>query len=119
MGVPVNLDEVDSHRLAALPPLRITTGAAVPQPRRAETLDSNGRYTSAQKGKSKDLGSGRNSTGVGRETKGKNALGEKPEMDERRAEELCGLEEGESDTPTTTCYIESLYDRFIIDITPG
>ncbi|OXH41627.1 hypothetical protein J008_00512 [Cryptococcus neoformans] len=109
MGVPVNLDEVDSHRLSALPPLRIVTssasGSSRPQPRRAETLDAykGVKYTSDQKGKGRDtdgLMSAGLGTGVGYvegdvnggET-GKYGLGEKPEMDTPRAEELCGLEE--------------------------
>ncbi|WVR03114.1 hypothetical protein IAU60_000104 [Kwoniella sp. DSM 27419] len=101
MGVPVNLDEVDSHRLSALPPLRITTGAAH-QPRRADTVDvdSNGRYTSAQKGKGRETSTDGNapvSAGPnGRSTANGNSkygLGTRPELDMARAEEYCGLEE--------------------------
>lgn len=37
MGVPVNLDEVESHRLSTLPPLKITTDLATnPPPRVSE-----------------------------------------------------------------------------------
>lgn len=37
MGVPVNLDEVESHRLSTLPPLKITTDLAnKPPPRVSE-----------------------------------------------------------------------------------
>lgn len=35
MGVPVNLDEVESHRLSTLPPLKITTDLATNPPPRA------------------------------------------------------------------------------------
>ncbi|WVF66552.1 hypothetical protein IAT40_001292 [Kwoniella sp. CBS 6097] len=113
MGVPVNLDEVDSHRLSALPPLRITTGAALPQARRAESLDTNSysngnngnRYTSAQKGKGRDLSpntqtnangaaSVPNSAGPGRSPgNGRYGLGNRPEFDLAKAEDFCGLEE--------------------------
>ncbi|KAK8844764.1 hypothetical protein IAR55_006614 [Kwoniella newhampshirensis] len=114
MGVPVNLDEVDSHRLSALPTLRITTSAAsrsMPPPARPGSLDasSNGRYTAQQKGKGRDTSPGvmsvpnsagasksdglvGNGNGAGTGT-GKYGLGQRPEMDVARAEELCGLEE--------------------------
>ncbi|WVQ94166.1 hypothetical protein IAU59_001244 [Kwoniella sp. CBS 9459] len=106
MGVPVNLDEVDSHRLSALPPLRITTGAAPPQARRAESLDTNSysngsRYTSAQKGKGRDLSpnangaaSVPNSAGAGKASgNGRYGLGSRPQFDMAKAEDFCGLEE--------------------------
>ncbi|OCF34874.1 hypothetical protein I316_03421 [Kwoniella heveanensis BCC8398] len=106
MGVPVNLDEVDSHRLSALPSLRITTGAAFPQARRAESLDTNSysngnRYTSAQKGKGRDLSPNTNaassvphSAGAGRNPgSGRYGLGGRPDFDLAKAEDFCGLEE--------------------------
>ncbi|WWC97556.1 hypothetical protein V866_004440 [Kwoniella sp. B9012] len=101
MGVPVNLDEVDSHRLSALPPLRITTNASSsdrPIPRRAESLDVNGRYSSSQKGKSREVSpnaqTAPNSAGVkGTRGIGKYGLGVKPDFDVEKAEEYCGLEE--------------------------
>nr|KIR86706.1 hypothetical protein I308_03025 [Cryptococcus tetragattii IND107] len=109
MGVPVNLDEVDSHRLSALPPLRIVTsasGSSRPQPRRAETFDGyqGVKYMSGQKGKGRDtdwpasagpaVGVGYVERGVNGGGIGKYGLGQKPEIDMPRAEELCGLEEG-------------------------
>ncbi|ODN89738.1 hypothetical protein L198_06432 [Cryptococcus wingfieldii CBS 7118] len=106
LGVPVNLDEVDSHRLSSLPPLRITTSFATsggrgrPQPRRAETFDSysksgdgDGRYTAEQKGKGRDQGPFSAAPGDGAGTSGKYGIGLRPEMDTPKAEELCGLEE--------------------------
>ncbi|KAE8541249.1 hypothetical protein D1P53_002606 [Cryptococcus gattii VGV] len=108
MGVPVNLDEVDSHRLSALPPLRIVTsasGSSRPQPRRAETFDGyqGVKYMSDQKGKGRDtdwpasagpaVGVGYVERGVNGGGIGKYGLGQKPEIDMPRAEELCGLEE--------------------------
>nr|XP_019048206.1 hypothetical protein I302_01971 [Kwoniella bestiolae CBS 10118]OCF27136.1 hypothetical protein I302_01971 [Kwoniella bestiolae CBS 10118] len=103
MGVPVNLDEVDSHRLSALPPLRITTNTHAQDrsiPRRAESLDVNGgRYSTSQKGKSREVSpnaqTAPNSAGVmkGARGIGKYGLGGKPEFDGGKAEEYCGLEE--------------------------
>ncbi|WWC57600.1 uncharacterized protein I303_100132 [Kwoniella dejecticola CBS 10117] len=99
MGVPVNLDEVDSHRLSALPPLRITTNVNL-APRRADSLDVNGRNsTSSYKGKSRDVSpntaqtvpnsaNGGQKRGIGRF-----GLGEKPDLNVEKAEEYCGLEE--------------------------
>ncbi|WWC90184.1 uncharacterized protein L201_005117 [Kwoniella dendrophila CBS 6074] len=109
MGVPVNLDEVDSHRLSALPPLRITTNLSNERqiPRRAESLDvNNSRYSSSQKGKSREI-SPNNHQGIsntapnssggytngGTKGIGKYGLGNKPEFDMVKAEEYCGLEE--------------------------
>ncbi|WWD22682.1 hypothetical protein CI109_107175 [Kwoniella shandongensis] len=103
MGVPVNLDEVDSHRLSALPPLRITTSRSMLPPPRPQSANAdpnaNGRYTTQQKGKGRDTSpmSVPNSAGGFRPNgpagTGKYGLGEKPEMDVSRAEELCGLQE--------------------------
>nr|XP_019014025.1 uncharacterized protein I206_00102 [Kwoniella pini CBS 10737]OCF52806.1 hypothetical protein I206_00102 [Kwoniella pini CBS 10737] len=102
MGVPVNLDEVDSHRLSALPPLRITTNIN-PVPRRAESLDVNGRNSSSSyKGKSREISPNANtvpnsasiySNGTQKRGIGKYGLGEKPEFQVEKAEEYCGLEE--------------------------
>ncbi|WVQ82898.1 hypothetical protein IAT38_005034 [Cryptococcus sp. DSM 104549] len=106
MGVPVNLDEVDSHRLSALPPLRITTaeGAAAqrqaqaqgrPVPRRAETLDG-ARWSTEQKGKGREAPRGAMSAGVDGQAGGavgKYGLGQRPPMDMAKAEDLCGVEE--------------------------
>ncbi|WVQ72239.1 hypothetical protein IAR50_001788 [Cryptococcus sp. DSM 104548] len=109
LGVPVNLDEVDSHRLSSLPPLRITTSFGTstsggrggrPQPRRAETYDSyskstdgDGRYTAEQKGKGRDQGPFSAAPGDSAAGSGKYGIGLRPEMDTPKAEELCGLEE--------------------------
>ncbi|ORY26507.1 hypothetical protein BCR39DRAFT_541040 [Naematelia encephala] len=102
MGVPVNLDEVDSHRLSTLPPLQINVNP--PTPRRA---DPNARYSSIQKGKGREipLNSGRNSmpASIGSGLAGRglvngdpskvHGLGARPEIDIAKAEELCGIEE--------------------------
>ena len=119
MGVPVNLDEVslapefiyrkpadgqvDSHRISALPPLRITTTEG----RRAASLDTGGSErngsNSRDKGKGREEGprsaapdSGREENGNGDGERGKYGLGTKPDFDMSKAEELCGLEEGQS-----------------------
>lgn len=119
MGVPVNLDEVslalehiyrksaddqvDSHRISALPPLRITTAEG----RRAASLDTRGSErngsSSRDKGKGREEGprsaapdSGHNTIENGDGERGKYGLGKKPEFDMSKAEELCGLEEGQS-----------------------
>ena len=119
MGVPVNLDEVslapefiyrkpadgqvDSHRISALPPLRITTAEG----RRAASLDTGGSErngsNSRDKGKGREEGprsaapdSGREENGNGDGERGKYGLGTKPDFDMSKAEELCGLEEGQS-----------------------
>ncbi|BEJ14370.1 hypothetical protein CspHIS471_0401370 [Cutaneotrichosporon sp. HIS471] len=90
MGVPVNLDEVDSHRLSALPPLRITTAdmparsqSAAPAPLKRHSLPPPGPATT---GASAPV-SARNSQAD------KYDLGPRPVLDMARAEELCGLEE--------------------------
>ncbi|BEJ06847.1 hypothetical protein CcaverHIS641_0401160 [Cutaneotrichosporon cavernicola] len=90
MGVPVNLDEVDSHRLSALPPLRITTAdmparsqSAAPAPQKRHSLPPPGPATA---GASAPV-SARNSH------VDKYDLGPRPVLDTARAEELCGLEE--------------------------
>ncbi|KAK4683776.1 hypothetical protein P7C73_g6450, partial [Tremellales sp. Uapishka_1] len=80
MGVPVNLDEVDSHRLSALPPLRITTTIHT----------SSAPYSSLDKGKQRESPVSINGNGVKKE--GKYGLGEQPHMDMSKAEELCGIE---------------------------
>ena len=122
MGVPVNLDEVsvlsgqgadskvDSHRISALPPLRITT-AHMPPPRRAESVDVNGRYTAEEKGKGRDVSpanqNGNRSlpasaggvNGVEKPVaQGRYGIGDRPEFDMAVAEDLCGIEEGEGET---------------------
>lgn len=64
MGVPVNLDEVESHRLSTLPPLKISTadvGARAPPPARA--------------------------------SEDKHGLGPRPAVNFAKAEELCALED--------------------------
>jgi hypothetical protein len=105
MGVPVNLDEVDSHRLAALPPLRITTGAPIPKISSRRSEDSQ-RYTTQQKGKGKSRDSSpANGWSIGLEGgnletrkktgSGRYGIGERPSFATSRAEELCGIEEGE------------------------
>lgn len=47
------------------------------------------------KGKSRALGTSTEEDGNG-DKSGKYGLGERPEMDMRKAEEMCGLEEGQS-----------------------
>ncbi|KLT41763.1 hypothetical protein CC85DRAFT_286167 [Cutaneotrichosporon oleaginosum] len=90
MGVPVNLDEVDSHRLSALPPLRITTGdlparsqSAAPGPQKRNSLPPPAAATAGASAPA----SVRNSQAD------KYDLGPRPVLDIPRAEELCGLEE--------------------------
>lgn len=99
MGVPVNLDEVDSHRLSALPPLRITTGD-MPPPLRTQSADPaatrqrNSLPAGVAVGVDRSaLASAPPSAGL-REPQGdKYDLGPRPELDMAMAEELCGLEE--------------------------
>ena len=93
--------QVDSHRISALPPLRITTAEG----RRTASLDvrngngnGNGRSNSRDKGKGREEGPrsaapALNGSGMEGE-RGKYGLGVKPELDIEKAEELCGLEEG-------------------------
>jgi hypothetical protein len=94
-------DKVDSHRISALPPLRITTAEG----RRAASLDTRGGErrgsSSRDKGKGREEGprsaapdSGPNERN-GEGERGKYGLGTKPEFDTSKAEELCGLEEGQ------------------------
>lgn len=104
MGVPVNLDEVrsdhaapdadsqvDSHRLSALPPLRITTSRGdVPPRTRSADPSSKGKARAEPSGSAPV--SARPSIG-GAEGERKYGLGTKPPLDTRKAEELCGLEE--------------------------
>lgn len=131
MGVPVNLDEVgpprpllplfetyiilkkkvDSHRISALPPLKITTQQHFHNSnpvRRAQSMDlqnGNGNSNSGSssdrpgsaisardKGKARALGDMDESSHADRG--GKYGLGDRPEMDMDKAEELCGIEEG-------------------------
>lgn len=112
--------QVDSHRLSALPPLRITTeqGQAQAQARRAQSLDvrSNGNASAggdrpASALSQRDKGKGRQDTGGG---SGKYGLGDKPAMDVPKAEELCGIEEGMSSrhlTPTVIPILTYTIDR--------
>ncbi|TXT13139.1 hypothetical protein VHUM_01540 [Vanrija humicola] len=90
MGVPVNLDEVDSHRLAALPPLHISTKGL------PASAGGNG------KGKARESYGGSASASApasaaphtnGSAERSKYGLGEQPIVDVPRAEELCGLDE--------------------------
>lgn len=56
MGVPVNLDEVESHRLQALPPLRITTDlASRPPPRISEDKHGLGPKPALDTAKAEEL----------------------------------------------------------------
>lgn len=94
MGVPVNLDEVDSHRLSALPPLRITTGDMPPP--RAQSVDPN----AARRGHRNSFPAGTAApAGVSAPVSVRNSqtdkydLGPRPKLDMALAEELCGLEE--------------------------
>ncbi|KAK1921194.1 hypothetical protein DB88DRAFT_499959 [Papiliotrema laurentii] len=106
MGVPVNLDEVDSHRLSALPPLRITTN--FPRPRsQAQQRSSTDSYRSSalDKGKDRELPGGTGSQSVPvsavanghrgdeRRQREKYGLGSKPLLDTTVAEDLCGIDE--------------------------
>ncbi|GFZ44555.1 hypothetical protein JCM24511_02279 [Saitozyma sp. JCM 24511] len=99
MGVPVNLDEVDSHRLSALPPLRITTSMGPPPPRpRPVSADRAGRGSLDSKGKPREVNNGAASVPASAipSTNGglsKYGLGERPAMDPTRAEDLCGIDE--------------------------
>ncbi|GMK58786.1 hypothetical protein CspeluHIS016_0602280 [Cutaneotrichosporon spelunceum] len=90
MGVPVNLDEVDSYRLSALPPLHIRTGdlpvrsqSAAPAPQKRHSLPPPGP---ASAGVSAPVSIRNSQTD-------KYDLGPRPVLDTARAEELCGLEE--------------------------
>lgn len=96
--------QVDSHRLSALPPLRITTNQGIPPARRAQSMEVNGAAHRASQDRPASAVSTRDK-GKGRETvvgsgnngakSGKYGLGEQPEMDMSKAEELCGIEEGQ------------------------
>lgn len=106
MGIPVNLDEVDSHLLSKLPALTISTNFGELRRKERKSEDgSEGRRSGSLgpngngKGKEREVESGSNSalprdTAVGGD--GKYGLGGRPELDISRAEELCGVEEGES-----------------------
>ncbi|KAL7420400.1 hypothetical protein Q5752_005370 [Cryptotrichosporon argae] len=97
MGVPVNLDEVDSHRLSSLPPLRIMTTAApgacdrasMPPPR-SSSVDTR-RNGAGARGEPEAGPS--SAPGLGGSGPGQYGLGAKPVLDIARAEALCALEE--------------------------
>lgn len=94
MGVPVNLDEVDSHRLSALPPLRITTGLANAPPPRAQSADpAKGKAREDVGGMGSAPASAVPSSNFNSENERKYGLGPRPGLDVARAEDLCGLEE--------------------------
>lgn len=109
-GYSLTSRQVDSHRLSALPPLRITTSQGTVPTRRAQSMEINGaphrasqdRPASAisarDKGKGREIVTGSGSVAGGSDGggSGKYGLGEKPEMDMEKAEELCGIEEGKS-----------------------
>ena len=73
-----------------------------PPPRKLDSLDINGRLSAQQKGKSRENQSNGNHTlatsAVGKsdglEPSHKYGLDPKPELDNAKAEDLCGLEEG-------------------------
>lgn len=94
MGVPVNLDEVDSHRLSALPPLRITTGDMPPP--RAQSVDPNAARRNRN---SFPVAAGGGVPAASAPVSVRNSqadkydLGPRPVVDMALAEELCGLEE--------------------------
>jgi hypothetical protein len=101
MGIPVNLDEVDSHLLTKLPALTISTNFADlrKKERRSEDVRLSGERDRSMglngKGKEREVesmpGSAITPDG-GRE--GRYGLGSRPELDVSKAEELCGIEEG-------------------------
>ena len=119
MGVPVNLDEVDSHRLSSLPPLRITTAASSssganatssrrgdmgppPIPRPQSAVDGR-RPAPESKGKQRQSADGINGSRSGPVTavprqgsRERYGLEAKPILDIAKAEELCGLDESKS-----------------------
>lgn len=107
MGIPVNLDEVDSHLLTKLPALTISTnfGDLRKKERRSEDIRMSGDRDRSMglngKGKEREVesmpGSAVSENGTGRE--GKYGLGVRPELDVAKAEELCGIEEGEYSVP--------------------
>lgn len=96
-------EQVDSHRLSSLPPLRITTNIPTTvQPSSAHRASADS-YHSADKGKGKESNSASQSVPVSAMTNGddrkqkeKYGLGSKPLLDSTKAEDLCGIEEGES-----------------------
>ncbi|KAL1407288.1 hypothetical protein Q8F55_006709 [Vanrija albida] len=98
MGVPVNLDEVDSHRLAALPPLHISTKGMGEMPRRSSSREPASAGGNSGKAKARDSYGGSAPASAAPHTNGdaersKYGLGERPIVDVPRAEELCGLDE--------------------------
>ena len=113
MGVPVNLDEVDSHRLSSLPPLRITTtyGSSarpgdmgpppVPRPasvdgrRRTTDLKGKNRISLDQPsdGRGNGIQSGPASAAPRPGTRDNYGLEPRPALDMIKAEKLCGLDE--------------------------
>lgn len=113
MGVPVNLDEVDSHRLSAMPALTISTSfvkerpGSMPPPvaGRSSSMD-----VEVKRGSGVGVGAGPMSAAPALGTdrgKSKYGLGERPELDMVRSEELCGIEEGESNLYMTD-YVDQL-----------
>ena len=78
----------------------------MPPPRRAESVDVNGRYTAQEKGKGRDVSPG-NQNGIesvpvsagganGVEkpvAQGRYGIGDRPHFDMAVAENLCGIEE--------------------------
>lgn len=98
MGVPVNLDEVDSHRLAALPPLHISTKGLGEVRRSTSREPASAGGNNNGKGKARDSFGGSAPASAAPHTNGdaernKYGLGERPIVDVPRAEELCGLDE--------------------------
>lgn len=84
MGVPVNLDEVDSHRLTALPPLQIRTGMSARSSQdRRQTMPASTSSASAPV------------SALPRPPTDKYGLGTRPEFDVPTAERLCAMEDGE------------------------
>lgn len=126
LGIPVNLDEVDSHRLSAMPMLSVETEIGRREKEREKEMErrygvGNGPrlsphgYAGGQRSASLDV-HGRGARGPpsrphsvhpglergdsygsgSSNSRRQNGLGERPDLDMTRAEELCGIEEGES-----------------------
>lgn len=96
MSIPVNLDEVDSHLLTRLPALTISTNFAdLRAPRKRHSEEVQGVGVDGGKGKARETESMPVSAAPRDGAEGKYGLGVRPELDMQKAEELCGIEEGE------------------------
>lgn len=98
--------QVDSHRLSSLPPLRITTNLGTSSSSKPNQRSSTDSYRSSGldkgKGRADPAAYGSQSVPVSATTNGNDGrrkerygLGSRPLFDSTKAEDLCGVDEGE------------------------